>query len=252
MRSWSIAPIPRGGRQPISGPDRNVFYAAAVDTGYRMDDLDPEQVEVERALYGPLTQAIRELVDAGIRTTVAPDEVRRAQAEIEAITARLRASQLPGPYGVRLRTDGRGRAWGNTVVGLRNAIAPPLVVTADERGVRSDFHLGAPYEGPPTSVHGGVLALVLDQLLGEAVGAAGKPGMTATLSLNYRRRTPLGDLWATAWIERVDGIKTWARGEMGDAEGVTVEAEGLFILPRWAREALTDGDGELPTPRFFE
>jgi hypothetical protein len=29
---------------------------------------------------------------------------------------------------------------------------------------------------------------------------------------------------------------------------VTVEAEGLFILPRWARERL----GEGPAPRFFE
>jgi acyl-coenzyme A thioesterase PaaI-like protein len=223
-----------------------------VDTGYRMDDLSPEEVEAERELYGPLAQSIRELVDTGIRTTVPADEIRRARAEIEAITARLRTSQLPGPYGVRFRTDGRGRAWGNAVVGLRNAIAPPLVITPDDRGVRSEFHLGAAYEGPPGSVHGGVLALVLDQMLGEAAGAGGKPGMTATLTLTYRQRTPLGDLRTAAWIEKVDGIKTWARGELVGPEGVTVEAEGLFILPRWAREAIAKGDAEMPAPRFFE
>ena len=225
-------------------------YSARVDTGYRMDDLSPEQVEAERALYGPFAQAIRELVDAGIRTTVDADEVRRAQAEIEAVTARLRASQLPGPYGVRFRSDGRGRAWGNTVVGLRNAVAPPLTVVADERGVRADFHLGAAYEGPPGSVHGGVAALILDQMLGEAAGAGGKPGMTATLTLSYRQRTPLGDLSAAAWIERAEGHKTWARGELVGPDGVCVEAEGLFILPRWAREALAEQDQ--PMPRFFE
>ena len=224
-----------------------------MDTGYRMDDLGPDEVEAERELYGPFAQAIRELVDAGIRTTVPADEVRRAQAEIEAITARLRTSQLPGPYGVRFRTDGRGRAWGNSVVGLRNAIAPPLVIVPDDdRGVRSDFRLGAAYEGPPGSVHGGVLALVLDQMLGEAAGAGGKPGMTATLTLTYRQRTPLGDLRSSAWIEKVDGIKTWARGEIAGPDGVTVEAEGLFILPRWAREAIAQGESEMPAPRFFE
>jgi len=223
-----------------------------VDTGYRMDDLSSEELDAERALYGPFAQSIRELVDAGIRTTVPDEEIRRAQAEIEVITERLRASQLPGPYGVRFRTDGRGRAWGNAVVGLRNAVAPPLTITADDRGVRSDFRLGAAYEGPPGSVHGGVLALVLDQMLGEAAGAGGKPGMTATLTLTYRQRTPLGDLQTSAWIEKVDGIKTWARGEIVGPEGVTVEAEGLFILPKWAREAIAQHDPSLPTPSYFE
>jgi acyl-coenzyme A thioesterase PaaI-like protein len=220
--------------------------------GYRIDDLTPDEVEVERALYGPFAQAIRELVDAGIRTTVPEDEIRRAQADIEAITARLRTSQIEGTYGVRFRSDGRGRAWGNAVVGIRNAVAPPLTITPDERGVHSDFHLGAAYEGPPGCVHGGVLALVLDQLLGEAAGAGGKPGMTGTLTLTYRRLTRLGDLQTSAWIEKVDGIKTWARGEIVGPEGVTVEAEGLFILPRWAREAIAQHDPSKPTPSYFE
>ena len=220
--------------------------------GYRIDDLTAEEVEAERELYGPFTQAVRELVDAGIRTTVAADEVRRAQAEIEAITARLRAQQIEGTYGVRFRPDGKGRAWGNAVVGLRNAAAPPLTVVKEGRGVRSDFHLGAAYEGPPGSVHGGVLSLVLDQMLGEAAGAGGKPGMTATLTLTYRRRTPLGPLTTEAWIEKVDGIKTWARGEIVGPEGVTVEAEGLFILPKWAREAIAEQDPGKPTPSYFE
>ena len=217
-----------------------------------MDELSREEVEAERALYGPFTDSLRGLVDAAIRTTVADDEIRRAQVEIEAITERLRAAPMRTTYGVDLRTDGRGRAWGNAVVGLRNAVAPPLTITPDDRGVRSDFHLGAAYEGPPGSVHGGVLALVLDQMLGEAAGAGGKPGMTATLTLTYRQRTPLGDLRTSAWIEKVEGIKTWARGEIIGPEGLTVEAEGLFILPKWAREAIAQHDQSQPTPSYFE
>ena len=36
----------------------------------------------------------------------------------------------------------------------------------------------------------------------------------------------------------MEGIKTFAVGSISDAEGVTVEAEGVFILPKWAREAI--------------
>jgi acyl-coenzyme A thioesterase PaaI-like protein len=217
-----------------------------------MDELSLEEVEAERDLYGPFTESLRGLVDAAIRTTVPEDEIRVAHAEIDAITERLRGAPLRTTYGVDLRTDGRGRAWGNAVVGLRNAVAPPLTIVAEGRGVRSSFTLGAAYEGPPGSVHGGVLALVLDQMLGEAAGAGGKPGMTATLTLAYRRPTALGDLASEAWIERSDGIKTWARGEISTGDGVTVEAEGLFILPRWAREAMASGDAGTTLPHFFE
>ena len=220
-------------------------------SGFQHDDSTPEQIAHEAALYGPLTDAVRELVDATIRTTVDDAEIRAAQTEIEGIVARLRRSQLPGPYGVRFTSEGRGRPWGNSVVGLRNAIAPPLVIDRENTGrVWCDFHLGAAYEGPPGLVHGGVAALILDQLLGEATGAGGKPGMTATLTLHYRRATPLGDLHGEAWIERSEGIKTWARGRISDAAGVTVEAEGLFILPRWARELLAERAG--PIPKYFE
>jgi hypothetical protein len=60
--------------------------------------------------------------------------------------------------------------------------------------------------------------------------------MTGTLTVRYRRGTPLGDLRGEAHIERVEGVKTFVVGHLADAEGVTVEAEGVFILPRWARQ----------------
>ena len=50
------------------------------------------------------------------------------------------------------------------------------------------------------------------------------------------RGTKQGPVRAEAWIDRVDGIKTFARGTLSDAEGVSVEADGIFIKPSWARE----------------
>jgi len=208
-------------------------------SGYVHEELPPEEISRQEGLYGPLAQAVRELADASIRTEVDDATIQAAREEIEAITARLRVDQLDGPYGIRFNADGTGRPWGNAVVGLRNPIAPPLEIKRDPAGKAwSDFHLGAAYEGPPGLVHGGVAALVLDQLLGEAAGAGGKPGMTGTLTLRYRRGTPLGDLHAEASIDRVEGIKTFAMGSISDTDGITVEAEGVFILPKWAREAM--------------
>lgn len=220
-----------------------MFYDRAV-AGFQREEITPEQLQHETELYGPFTDVVRDLVDAAIRTTVDDDEIRQVHSELEGLVARLRRSQLDGSYGVRFDSSGRGRPWGNSVVGLRNAIAPPLDVQRESTGrVQCEFHLGAAYEGPPSLVHGGVSALILDQMLGEAAGAGGRPGMTATLTLHYRRPTPLGHLRAEAWIERAEGVKTWAHGRIEDADGVTVEAEGLFILPRWAREqALPVGD----------
>ena len=70
-------------------------------------------------------------------------------------------------------------------------------------------------------MHGGVVALVLDQVLGEAAAAGGSPGMTGTLTLRYEQNTPLGDASAEAWIDRVEGVKTIVKGEMRDADGET-------------------------------
>ena len=82
------------------------------------------------------------------------------------------------------------------------------------------------------------LALVLDQLLGEAASdGLTKPMFTGTITLRYLRGTPLGPLRAEASIERTDGVKTFASGHLSDAEGKTVEAEGIFIKPAWARDA---------------
>lgn len=205
---------------------------------FEIEHATEEEIAREAALFAPFTDAVRELVDATIRTEVDDDEIRAAQAEIEAVVERLRKKQMDGAYGVRFRPDGkRARNWGNAVMGLRNPIAPPLDIRTDGAGrAWSDFHLGAAYEGPPGLVHGGVISLMLDQVLGHAVSTSGRPGMTGTLTIVYRQGTPLGDLRCEAWVDHREGIKTWGKGQILNADGeVTAEAEGVFILPKWAR-----------------
>ncbi|MBU2695688.1 PaaI family thioesterase [Pimelobacter sp. 30-1] len=207
---------------------------------FAADDTPASVVEEEAAVWRPLAEAARELVDLCVMSDVDEAEVRAAQADVEAAVARLRKVRRTQTLGQEHLTAGRRRPWGNPVIGLRNPIAPPLEVHSRPDGrAETDFHCGAAYEGPPGLVHGGVVALILDQVLGHSVGAAGRPGMTGTLTLVYRQGTPLGDLRVEAWIDREDGIKTWAKARMIGPDGVTAEAEGVFILPRAVRESLS-------------
>lgn len=228
----------------------NLFYHRLM-AGYLQDDMTPDEHARQSELYGGLAASVRELVDATIRTEVPDEEIRAAQAEIEAITARLRERQLEGSFGVRFSSHGFGRPWGNAVMGLRNPVAPPLVITNHDDGrAETEFHLGAAYEGPPGLVHGGVSALLLDQLVGQAAAAKGHPGMTGTLTVKYHRGTPLGDLWAKAWVRSTEGPKTFVSAELGDAEGATVSCEAIMVLPRWARQAVESSREDIP--QMFE
>ena len=200
-------------------------------------DVTSDEVERLRTVYQPLADSVRELVDATIRTEVDAAEVASIKAEIDAATARLRAQQIDGPFGVQYTTGGERMSWGNPVIGIRNPIAPPLVIERDASGAAfTDFYLGAAYEGPPGHVHGGVSALVLDHLLGEAASDSDTPRFTGTITMRYLRTTKLGRLHAEAHIDRSEGVKTYVVGHIADEDGITVEAEGVFIKPRWARD----------------
>lgn len=146
---------------------------------FPFDVVDADEYDRLTALHGSLTQAIRDLIVAGIRTDVDEAGVREAQAAIEAVTAKLRGAQRELTSTMRHAGTGRPLAWANPAVGLRNAISPPMVIHhTDDGRCWADFTLGVAYEGPPGLVHGGICALVLDHLLGEAASE----GLTKPLS----------------------------------------------------------------------
>jgi len=218
--------------------------------GYVHDDMTNAEIKEREAALVPLTESVRRLVDAVVRTQVPDSVLDGVRSRVEALTDELLADALPGPHGVRFGSDGGFRNYGNPVVGKANAFAPPLAVQRDGENVWAEFELGPAYEGPPGLVHGGVSALILDQLLGEAASAGGRPGMTGTLTIVYKQGTPLGPLRGEARIESTEGVKAVVRGRLltrpadGSEPGVCVEAEGIFILPRWARQPVDEGDRE--------
>lgn len=188
------------------------------------------------SVYGPLADSVRRLIEATIRTQVDAVTLADAKQKIDCATEKLSGALMPGSFGVQHAGDGQSVAWGNVMIGLRNPVAPPLAIHHGGDGlVWAEFTLGAAYEGPPGHVHGGVCAMVLDHVLGATAHQPGRPAYTGTLCVRYLRGTPLGRLRVEARVERVEGAKTFAVGHIADAEGVTVEAEGVFIHPRESR-----------------
>jgi len=139
----------------------------SMDFGF--DVISAQEYERQRALYGPLTESLRKLIAAGIHTEIDEETVRSVQASIDAVTRTLQSKQRAVTSTLRHEGTGRPLAWANPAVGLRNAIAPPMEIHHSEDGrCTSEFHLSRAYEGPPGWVHGGICALVLDHILGEA------------------------------------------------------------------------------------
>lgn len=186
----------------------------------------------DAAVYRQLADSVRRLIDVTIRTEVDAALVAAAKADIDCAVEQLGKLLMPGSFGVRGIVDGQPVASGNVAIGERNPVAPPLVIHRDDDGVVwSEVTLGAAYEGPPGHVHGGVCALILDHLLGATAHQPARPAYTGTLTLQYMRPTPLGPLNARAHVDRIDGAKTFAVGHIADEEGITVAAEGVFIIP---------------------
>jgi acyl-CoA thioesterase FadM len=57
--------------------------------------------------------------------------------------------------------------------------------------------------------------------------------MTGTLTIRYRRPTPLyRELRFAAWVERVEGRRIISKGEVWADDVLTAESEGIFVQPR--------------------
>ncbi len=88
------------------------------------------------------------------------------------------------------------------------------------------------FAGPPERAHGGVVALILDELMGALNRMRGRQAFTGRLTVHYRAATPLNEpLHLRAWIQSTSGRKIVQHAEIYGPDGLCVNAEGLFIKP---------------------
>ncbi|MBV9181458.1 MAG: PaaI family thioesterase [Acidobacteria bacterium] len=111
-----------------------------------------------------------------------------------------------------------------------NPFSPPIRLTVANNKVLGHANFGASFEGSPGTVHGGFIAAAFDQLLFMTESLTGIPAMTGTLTVRYRKPTPLlTELVFEGVIDRVEDRKIFTRGTVSANGVVTAEAEGLFI-----------------------
>jgi uncharacterized protein (TIGR00369 family) len=201
-----------------------------------------EERAVRREAVGELGAALRELVDAAVRTEVPLAELAEAAGLARELAARLRAESRELHEIASVDDPQIGERWYSPVYGPGNPVAPPMIATDTPDGrATGRVTLGKPHEGPPGLVHGGVVATLLDHVLARAIRAAGRGGLTATLTVTYRRPVHLGvPLLAIAEMGSTDGRRTTAHARLvaEDEPGTTLaEAEGLFVALRPERAA---------------
>lgn len=182
-----------------------------------------------------LAAAMRLVIERLVPSNAPEDELRRAADALERYAEALRAHPRLKHFHGYAESANAGDVGAffdqSPMIGLANPLAPPI--TIGRTGPRSALGIvtfGSAYEGPPGCVHGGFVAAAFDEVLGFVQSLGGNPGMTARLTVHYRRPTPLHtELRIEADFLRSEGRKIFTEGRIRAGGEVTAEAEGLFV-----------------------
>jgi hypothetical protein len=209
----------------------------------QLDDSLPAAAAIPPESFA-LVERVRELVTAVVLTDVSPAERAAAAQRIAEITRSLQSRQREQAIFLVRHPDGRIESMVQAGSGRLNPQAPPVVwvvrPTEPPPGtepvpveVHARCTFTAAYAGSPGRVYGGVLALVLDEVLGVAARAAGASGMTVALSVSLKGGTPFGvPVEILGRYTGSDGRKSFASGEVLVDGTPTAEASAIYVQER--------------------
>lgn len=186
---------------------------------------DVRPVEDAPEELGRFVTALRRLQDLTVSTNPGGASWADAAAHLESACALLDGHQVPETHTVA------GRVL--SIPGLAHPLVPPWsVIESSAEGVTMAGHFTEAHIGGNRAVHGGMIPLLYDWLLGMTVTAANiRPTRTAFLHVDYRKITPIDEpLEARAAITEVDGRKIFIEATMTSAGGAVLsEANGLMV-----------------------
>jgi acyl-coenzyme A thioesterase PaaI-like protein len=171
-----------------------------------------------------LAEALRELQDKVAGGRPPPELAADAVRELEALSARLTSHQVSEAdqvAGRQFTRPSRGQTF-----------LPSLQVDLfDGERVGARVTFSRFYLGSNGAAHGGAIALLFDDLLGQLANGVGEPrARTAFLHLDYRAIVPIDrELTVTAWRTRREGRKLFIAGAIHDGAQLLSEANGLFV-----------------------
>lgn len=142
-----------------------------------------------------LAQELRELVDTIVSTQ--PDEDVLNSLIDDIASARARLDGLGRTRYWERGEGGEGFMRWSPFRGSHNPMAPPMSIELidddEDRFLTATVTVGSVGEGPPSCVHGGIIAGLHDEICGAASSrlAVRPGGMTGRLEVRYRAPTPI-------------------------------------------------------------
>jgi uncharacterized protein (TIGR00369 family) len=94
------------------------------------------------------------------------------------------------------------------------------------------FRLGEEYQGGSGFLHGGIIALLLDEAMGKAARFHAAHAVTAELRVEYKKPIRAGtEIVVEGFVTRRDGRQLYHEGEIrNDAGDLLARGEGRFVI----------------------
>lgn len=172
--------------------------------------------EVGDDLLAHITAQVETLLDTVEAT---PDRVRAPLDMVHAVFV------VPPP-------DGRGRTNfpDDIVTGKANPLGIAADITREGEVAVLRTTLGPAFEGAPGRAHGGVVAALIDEVMGFVLSINATPAYTGRLTVTYRAPTPLGvEIEMRAKLHSRDGRKLRIEADAHHGTTLIAHGEGLFI-----------------------
>ena len=94
------------------------------------------------------------------------------------------------------------------------------------------FQLGEEYQGGTGFLHGGIIALLLDEVMSKASHFHGERAVTAELHVEYKRPIRAGqEIIVEGFVARRDGRQLYHEGEIRNEAGdLLARGQGRFVV----------------------
>lgn len=180
----------------------------------------------ETAGFERMTEQLRRLLDAMAAARPGPDLVESATDDLAALADWFTEHAADPAEQVTGRLEG--------VPGRGQALVPVFRVgEADDDRVSGTVRFGRFHHGNTGTVHGGAIAMFLEEVLGYLAVSGRSPSLTANLQIDYRGATVVDrDLRVEAWFESEEGRKRFLRATLHDEDRLCVEAKALCVVLR--------------------
>jgi uncharacterized protein (TIGR00369 family) len=197
-------------------------------------DPDDAAFSARRAAVERLAASVRALAEVATETAVAPAEIDAVTAAIDGLAERLGCVRDTTPYSnlVQPGVD-RSRPENpmplNPIIGACSPVRPDVRLWFEGLDVRGTAVFGKRFTGPPGFCHGGISAMLADQIVAVTPMPHGWSCITRELHVDYRRALPLGEPLELAGECRMEGDEVMASCEVRAGEKVAVSATARLV-----------------------